>query len=973
MENSNEKFNQLFELICIAPSKKEEDLQDLVGEFYEILHSGDDFYKKVSGYQDKLGELVFDCINENATDLVQLILATNPTLRGEMGSALSAAASMGRIQIYEAIEEKILSNPQLYLASYERLKKGLDLEEYLTTAISLKEVDFIKMLLEKYPDFYKTSPLIEKLFHSEELLGQEVYSHIHKKLIELNYSESNLTAEIKKPSLDEFQVLLSPGSRYIESLRNEQLSAEIINETLNELGDNWDDERYHIALETASLLNNDSYSKEYKSKVFEMTFATLFKDMPINAKTKGSEKDFDLIHSACLTYLVNNWQVHEAYIENLSSAYFFPLRECVLNESAINTMKLRNFFNNTDAAKVFGIGLYKSLSYIIETSIMKEITNGKKPLSNEAFTIAFPQIYEKYLEKVHQMLFIAQSKEKTKEMHKEKIDPQSFMTIYNNQGYLNSKPTGDNFKEGKQLFLDPKKKTPIGYNIHLPENKVEGIVVQVYGGHKKEPEKNAYKPDNLTDFDKYLINRGIAVITLNLPDLLKLEKYQGEMPESLYTEIQDCISKFYQTLKHNPTSLHSKLSEIDMESIKIMLYGASFGATVAIGQAQKNNDADSYDGYISHDGAINNEINYKSDLPIASLTGRKFNDYIGTVKEEDLKKINKPVLLAHNKNDNNVNVLNTTRTYDLMVKYGKSENTRLLLTEIGNPTPSDGKELHNKGHGIPTNKNEFIIYAETILNFIKNGPSPLPEVTEFEGFRADKLANKFYRSGTLEQKFVSEALELFEKKYLSYERLTPKLVTHSDIQKHTSDHWESTYQSLFYAMYQANHLAYEDTNRQLLKNEIDRFKNNNLLTNEVILNTINSQSNIFLQFIEEIHGIKLPMQVDFSKLIIENPKIVTAFKESFNNLSNKDDAYIHHFLSSLYKANPSLLDPLHPSFENNPKLKNDLNSAKSELQNTLNKGQSMLLHAYQAHKNNSSDSIPIPSEELKIPKKNPFK
>jgi hypothetical protein len=169
--------------------------------------------------------------------------------------------------------------------------------------------------------------------------------------------------------------------------------------------------------------------------------------------------------------------------------------------------------------------------------------------------------------------------------------------IYNNDGYiLGSDPT----QNGKPLSLG---KTPIGYNIHLPAagTPIKNVIVKVYGGSQKGKGKLEYYPGSLDTLDQYLLSQGTVVISLNLPDLLKLNVGQGEMPESLHNEIQACIDKFYQTFKNSPELLHERLKELNLQDLEIFLYGGSFGGTTTITHAEKY--PATFTGYISHDGA----------------------------------------------------------------------------------------------------------------------------------------------------------------------------------------------------------------------------------------------------------------------------------------------------------------------------------------------------------------------------------
>src|SRR5204863_5166016 len=175
--------------------------------------------------------------------------------------------------------------------------------------------------------------------------------------------------------------------------------------------------------------------------------------------------------------------------------------------------------------------------------------------------------------------------------------------ISNNKGYFDSL----NIDNGAQLYLDD---SPIGYNIHLPIDKINSVMVKVYGGDESEErEKSAYRPLKLNTLETHLLNNGIAIIQLNLPDLLKLNTSQGSMPEDLFLEIHACIHQFYDTIKNAPEKLDESLKVLKNKGL--FLYGASFGGMMVLTHAEHY--PGTYAGYISHDGGISRLMGVKGD------------------------------------------------------------------------------------------------------------------------------------------------------------------------------------------------------------------------------------------------------------------------------------------------------------------------------------------------------------------------
>ena len=186
--------------------------------------------------------------------------------------------------------------------------------------------------------------------------------------------------------------------------------------------------------------------------------------------------------------------------------------------------------------------------------------------------IALVQIFDKVLNTVPYMIF---SKYKSGET-KKYVAPEINLShvFYNNDGYISTEESGE-CQKGNPLYVnDDPKAAPIGYNIHLPSDvdQLQNVIVHVYGGFQTvDKEKCAYYPEALYDLDRYLIENKTATITLNLPDLLKLNVHQGEMPELLHKEIHEAINHFFQILKKNPQKIHPDLARIDFMDKRIFL------------------------------------------------------------------------------------------------------------------------------------------------------------------------------------------------------------------------------------------------------------------------------------------------------------------------------------------------------------------------------------------------------------------
>lgn len=76
---------------------------------------------------------------------------------------------------------------------------------------------------------------------------------------------------------------------------------------------------------------------------------------------------------------------------------------------------------------------------------------------------------------------------------------------------------------------------PIGYNIFIPEGEIKAVYVEVYGGRKAaEAKEFTNLPYLLTIFDKPILKQGIALVKLNLVDLIELKVQQASMPKEFF-------------------------------------------------------------------------------------------------------------------------------------------------------------------------------------------------------------------------------------------------------------------------------------------------------------------------------------------------------------------------------------------------------------------------------------------------------
>lgn len=186
----NDILQKLIALIRQSKGQKAEVLNTLNREFFTLLHAEGNFLLKQESAAVYLGDLLNECIHQNAIEMAAQILENNTAL----GDALTSAALLARSEIYQKIEKKIKSHPQLYPEQYDRLEKGVDLHAYLKKAIEFNEIDFVKMLLKKYAAFYKTRDnpkysITQKIFKAKETLGDAAFWELYQTMMEAGYPD----------------------------------------------------------------------------------------------------------------------------------------------------------------------------------------------------------------------------------------------------------------------------------------------------------------------------------------------------------------------------------------------------------------------------------------------------------------------------------------------------------------------------------------------------------------------------------------------------------------------------------------------------------------------------------------------------------------------------------------------------------------------------------------------------------------
>lgn len=484
--------------------------------------------------------------------------------------------------------------------------------------------------------------------------------------------------------------------------------------------------------------------------------------------------------------------------------------------------------------------------------------------------------------------------------------------IHNNEGYLspgNELPSSNNpythktlnnFTpiQGNSLRLG---EIPIGYNVHLPPNgTVKSVFFRVYGGmnyrspppfmlFNKTPEQdeqnfrdsNGFHPGCLEEIEKrLLLNQDIAVVTLNLPDLLELKVVQGQMPKELHNKIHACINHAFETIHFHPETLTPELAVL--KDKQAVLSGMSFGGrTAAMHAALYPN---TFEGYFSINGAISNEMNVKSDLPGLKYDPiREYSPYLDPGREEFLKFIQDPILVLHTRDDTNLNVKIAMDFYNKLKSIGKSDLVNLMIFDKGE-------------HAYIEDPSLLKALEQDLARFVENGASDLTALHEWRALRQDTMANQFYGEASLNEKFISQAHQTGVTRNL---RKDPSQLEAL---------WENTFEPLFASIVYSNQIAY---NSDYLEKEIDRLKN--IINVDHAMHAFKAQQKLFNEFLSKQFAPYEKINMSVPKISEEtldslNPvDILKLYKQSLDALKAAKPEAAALFLSNLYRANPPLL------------------------------------------------------------------
>lgn len=689
---------------------------------------------------------------------------------------------------------------------------------------------------------------------------------------------------------------------------------------------------YSMADEALFILENKLPSQENYIEIFEAIFSGIFSKLSTQANwplgytpNTFDAIDFDMVHKGYIQYLLKNLKIHEKFINNLGRKH--PLLFKGLSKIETSGMDFTNFFTE-GSQNILGDSVFGNLRDIILESIHSSLARGQ--IVSSLLPNALPYLYEDSIRHLAVMIFIKHSQNLVTQAEvNQKGDNTHAPTYTNNEGY----PYGSGHNANR-LFLEESLSTPIGYSITLPPNgiKCNNVLVDIYGG----TQKNGMRSSLDNNVKEALLKNGTAVVQLNLPDLLELDVFQGKMPKDLFEKIQACIDKFYQTLKHHPETLHEDLRNIGFNEMDIFLFGESFGGTMSMRHSQMY--PGTYSGYISASGGLSMETMKAADLDVDVIRDRvQFKPWLDPALTKNIVTMEDPVLLIHTPSDNNVNIKVTTDFYNQIAnneelqKKGKNNLAKIYIYNPGNPIPIK-KEMYNKGHYIPTKGSELTSLINIITGFMHNKSSILPTMSAWQAYKYDTLANKFFRAGTLQQKFIAEMLDK--------DRIDPE--ENKFVQKMLSatereETWKEHYQPLYFAMYYVDTLSKDNA---ALSNVVQKLEDENWLTDEMIGNALSYQQNVFSQYIQEMYDVQI------TKDMLNTPEMINQFRQSLRSLPTKNSAEVKYMLFALYLSNPDLLLPEYNALENSQELITKSQEAKRELIATFTTNRRMISNVW---------------------------
>lgn len=486
--------------------------------------------------------------------------------------------------------------------------------------------------------------------------------------------------------------------------------------------------------------------------------------------------------------------------------------------------------------------------------------------------------YKDALNNMHKMIILGLNRVNT-----HLIILRDFPHITNYEGYLPGKYKGNAIKfnfEGKEY--------PIGYNMILPHNdkvRIEKVVFEVYGG------KNASDLQKESNFEPspsvLTLRTNCAAVYLLLPDYLQ-DKHQSLMDEALHQSIHAAINYFYETMKHHPEKIHLSLKDRALENAQFFLYGSSFGGRTAIRHCELY--PGTFNGYISHDGALDYSI---SDMPIVGKRKADNPELLSPMAHLNDIKESENLLILQNRDDNNVNIFHALSFYQGLIDQGMSKVARLCFFEQGSPASKD-LSLADKGHGFSSDR---IRYWDTVFDFMKYGPTKIPELHRMSFLMQERYAKQFFRDIPFTERFLALAHQKYHDK--------AHFEAYKD-QPQWDAIWSAEYKPMLQALLEINTMLdeprYQEAQMKFLLDE-------GMITDEAIQNALQNHVHIVKELFKELNDIEVK-EDEF----IKNSQFIDFYRGLLlSDPRGNPRGYTSFLLENFYFSNPQLLPKLENS------------------------------------------------------------
>lgn len=296
---------------------------------------------------------------------------------------------------------------------------------------------------------------------------------------------------------------------------------------------------------------------------------TYFKDMVLNSYTSLKNKSFSFnnyfkflrsnnFFSDYIIFSLENLNDETVLYDIIDSKNYIlkHLSQTAFDKNEMKKMTLNIDFSNPEDHLEFeknGLGwLYDSLKQAYTHNILPFFNDiSQRREFNKNLNLILPSLYKDNFKDYSRMIF-SNLPGIELENASGKNHPQLYTElggiIYNQEGYTKNTEGHEDIKDlpaensmikiGNPLILEnysfedenglqKTQNIPIGYNIHLPKGEIKGVIIDVYGGSGiKDRINNLNRPKHIGSLEHYLLDQGIAVVTLNLIDLLELTDYQ---------------------------------------------------------------------------------------------------------------------------------------------------------------------------------------------------------------------------------------------------------------------------------------------------------------------------------------------------------------------------------------------------------------------------------------------------------------